>query len=346
MDDFDIRDYDRWCREVMPELATFEAACKHETRQMAGKKIAKKGQSIGRSITRLESLLQEPLNGGFLVDPQVKRKVKPTDAGKLFLRYCERLRMIRSELLQEMATLQRGSEIRVATTQYAWSAYGRDLEREYRRIRPEGILSTGGNFWEQDRVWHEIETEVLEGRADIGIYSFPPSRRGQFPAELKLMNWIEEEFVLVLPKSLAKLVRRDRLSIRELMTLVPQTPKVLHYRRELGFDRTDIIEDFLRSQGVLPRFEGEWLQGFGSILEIKDQLKREAGISFLPWPTVAEEHEKHQLKAFPLPRMPEAAMRPRVVRIIYRPHNCRGAVNDFLKAAELLGYPRHFPGDA
>ncbi len=340
MDDFDVRENEQWCREVMPESGTFHAACIYKTRHTAGVKLNKKGQSVGRSITRLESLLHEELNGGFLVDPAETRKVVPTDAGKLFLKYCEDVAALRIKLQRDMIKMQRGSEIRVATTQYAWQAYGAELEKAYKAIRPDGVLNPGGNFWEQDRVWEEIEARVIDGSADIGIYSFPPSRRKEFPAELGLIDLIEEEFVLVLGKGLAKLVKGDRVSLFELSQLVPALPKILHYRRDLGFDRTDLIEDYLRRDRVLPRYgeKAAWLEGFGSILEIKDKIVKEGGISFLPWPTVAQEHKEHKLKAYPL----QLFMRPRVIKIIYRPHNCRTSVQDFIDAARNLAGARKF----
>jgi DNA-binding transcriptional LysR family regulator len=341
MDDFDVRGNERWCREVLSESGTFHAACVYKTRHTAGVKLNKKGQSVGRSIARLESLLHAELNGGFLVDPAETRRVVPTDAGKLFWKYCEDMAALRIRLQRDLLKMQRGSEIRVATTQYAWQAYGGELEKAYRAVRPDGTLNPGGDFWEQDRVWEEIEARVMDGSADIGIYSFPPSRRKEFPAaDLSQIDLIEEEFVLVLGKGLAKLVKGEKTSLYELSQLIPNLPKILHYRRDLGFDRTDLIEDYLRRDRVLARYgeRADWLDGFGSILEIKDKIIKDGGISFLPWPTVAQEHKEHKLKAYPL----HLHMRPRVIKLIYRSHNCRSSVSDFIGGAKNLTGARRF----
>jgi DNA-binding transcriptional LysR family regulator len=339
MNTSDIRTNDRFFREILPELPTFHAACLYKTRAQAGAKLDKEGQTVGRSIAKLEALLKEPLNGGFLVDPKEQRRVEPTDAGNLLLKFFEDIAVRKGALMRELATLQHGSDIRVATTSYAWLSYESELVTAYQALRKDGSLNPGGNFWEQDRVWEDIEAEVLQGTADVGLYSFPPSRRREFPEGLEQLNWVEEEFVLVVPKTIARQVRRERVSVRELSQILPKLPQVVHYRRSLGFDRTDLIEDYLRRQRVLPRYEGDWLFGVNTIAEIKETLVRKGGISFLPWPAVAQEHKSGLLTAYPLTQR----MRPRAIKIIYRLHNCRSAVSDFIRAAKSLAGARRFP---
>jgi len=342
MADFDDREFERWCREVMPELATFLAACNHKTRARAGKKLGKEGQNVGRSISKLEALLKDALNGGPLISPHEPRQVIPTDAGMELLRYCEEAAASRARLLETLKRLQHSSEVRAATTHYAWLAYGDSLVNAYKKRRPDGTVNFGGKFYSQDRVWDEIEHEVLEGRADIGVYSFPPSRKKQIPAELSIMNWIQEEFVLVLPRELTKKVKTDEISVYDLSLMLPMLPKVVHYSRPLGFDRTDSIEEYLRKSRVLDRFDGDWLLGVNSISEIKETLKQKGGISFLPWPAVEQEHNKGILRAYRL----TSPMRPRVIKIISRLHNSKAAVQDFLDAARTLSGQSRFPGKA
>src|SRR5277367_93348 len=339
MADLDLRDLDRWCREVMPELATFYAACEYRTRKRAGQKLGKEGQSVGRSISRLEVLLKDSLGGGSLVSPEKPREVKATDAGRALLEYWKDIVSLRLGLLEKLSTLQRGSEIRAATTNYAWLAYGDALEHAYKKRRTDGVVSPGNKFYGRDRVWEDVEKQVLEGNADIGIYSFPPSRQKEFPKDLGCLNWMEEEIVLVLSPDLARKAKKEKVSVYELSLRLPSMPRIVHYARELGFDRTDAIEDYLRRQNVLRRYEEDWLLGVNSIAEIKDTLIKKGGISFLPWPTVEEEHQKKTLHAYPL----NSYMRPRVIKIIYRLHGLRSAVQDFCDAAETLRGIRNFP---
>ncbi len=340
MPKIDYWEFERWCREVLPELGTFQAACHFQTRLMAGARLQKEGPTIGRSLKRLnEGLLQEFLGGGSLFDKEEQRGVQPTDAGRAVLEYGEQVYALRAALLEKLTALQSGSGVRVAMTHYAWLTYNTALETAYRKVRSDGTIHNSDKFYEQDRVWEEVEQEVLGGRADIGVYSFPPSRLKQFAPELSLIDWMEEEFVLVLPRELARKIKSPWKTIYDLSQLLPILPRVVHYRRSLGFDRTLIIHDYLRQQGVMPRFNGEWLLGVNTIAEIKETLLSKEGMSFLPWQSVEQECNKGALFAYKL----YPPMRPRTIKIISRLHNARPAVKDFLDAAKSLSKVMEFP---
>jgi DNA-binding transcriptional LysR family regulator len=331
--DIDVRALEQWCRYVLPEMATFQAACAYRIRRKAGDKLGKRGQNVGKSIARLETALKDYLSGGSLIDHNEARLVSPTEAGEALLGCCREMSDSRARLLESLTRLQRGSEVRLAMTHYAWLAYGRALEAAYKKKRPDGTVNFGNKFYGQDRVWDEIEREVLEGRADVGVYSFPPSRRKEVSRDLSVRDWITEEIVLVLPPGVVK-TSRTTVSLVSL----PVLPQVVHYSRSLNFDRTDTIEQYLKRENVQERYQGDWLLGVNTISEIKDTLLHNVGMSFLPWPTVEREHRKGVLCAFRL----NSPMRPRVMRIICRLHTSRGAIRDFLKAAATLEGPRTF----
>lgn len=96
MKDFDPKIFEDWCREVIPELATFQAACVYGNRRIAGTAIGKQGPNVGKSITRLEALFHKQLNGGSLIDRAEPRKVVPTEAGEELQRYCDQVDALRS----------------------------------------------------------------------------------------------------------------------------------------------------------------------------------------------------------------------------------------------------------
>lgn len=332
----DARALEHWCREILPELGTFRAACLYKTRAKAGSMLGKEGQNVGKSITRLEHLLQDSLNGGSFVDHADAKKVSPTEAGEELRDYCEKVASLSCDFLDRLKDLQYGSKIRIAMTDYAWLAYGTALETAYKERRPDGVVDYGGKVYSQDKVWKEIEKEVVEGRADIGVYSFPPTRRKEVPAGLAMRNWIEEEYVLVLPGGAEEKFKGEIVSLRNL----PVLPQIVHYDRSLDFDRTRTIEQYLRRQKVRDRFKGDWLFGVNAISEIKNTLQKKGGMSFLPWPTVEQEHNEGKLRAYKL----NPPMRPRVMKLIFRLHGSRHAVVDFLKAAASLEGKRTFPG--
>jgi DNA-binding transcriptional LysR family regulator len=336
MKEFDARDFEDWCREVLPELATFQAACLYGNRSRAGTAVGKQGPNVGKSISRLETLFRTHLHGGSLIDHSEPRKVVPTEAGEELVSYCEQVNSLRAQFLNNLERLQKGSEIRVAMTHYAWLAYGNALEAAYKERRPDGQINFGDKFYGQDKVWHDIEQEVAAGRSDIGVYSFPNSRKREVPTGLAVRNWLEEEIVLVLPGRAPENPKGSTVSLKDL----GKYPRIVHYSRSLGFDRTATIEQYLRRQKVFKLYQGEWLLGVNTISEIKDTLLKKGGMSFLPWPTVEDEHARGTLRAYRL----DPPMRPRVMKIICRLHSSRRAITDFMKAAASLEGERNFPG--
>ena len=102
MKEFDAEQFEDWCREVLPELATFRAACVFGNRRKAGTTVGKQGPNVGKSISRLETLFSELLNGGSLIDRAEPRKVIPTEAGEELLRYCDQVDALRAQLLKEL----------------------------------------------------------------------------------------------------------------------------------------------------------------------------------------------------------------------------------------------------
>ena len=84
--EFDPRDFEDWCREVLPELATFKAACDCGNRTRAGIRVRKRGPNVGKSISRLEKLFRKRLDGGRIDKPRIvhapsgrRKKVFDTD---------------------------------------------------------------------------------------------------------------------------------------------------------------------------------------------------------------------------------------------------------------------------
>jgi len=332
---FDVRRFDWFCREIMPEVATFLTVANLGNRSQAAIKLGKTGPTIGKSLTRLEEALRGELNGGFLIDHDEPRKVEPTDAGNLLKEFCRKLEAESDLFLDRLEALQRGSEIRLATTNYAWLDYGATLRAAYQQRRPDGTINFGDKLYSQDKVWDEIEKEVSEGRADIGIYSYPPTRSKKVPSELSTLDWIEEEIVLVV----AGRRRNTAQDFARLMASLPDYGRVVHYDRSLHFDRTDTIEKYLKEYNVYKKYpRGQWLLGVSNILEIKAHLAKAGGVSFLPWPTVEKEYQSGMFQVYRL----KPRMRPRLLKIICRKHNSRPSVVDFIRAAGTLKGPRNF----
>jgi DNA-binding transcriptional LysR family regulator len=340
MPDFDSRAYKRFCEDVLSKLATFQTACESETRSEAGKVLGIRGQAVGKAIKALESSLKEPLNGGHLVDHSGPLTVVTTQAGDMLHVFAEQIRAISLQFHSKLTAAQHSGDVRLAMTRSAWLAYGKELQAAYKAIRLEGAVNFGNEFYSRDRVWNDIEEAILSGDADFGVYSFPPSRltrrgkKDRVPEEIAMHALTEEEIVLVFPGDSPNRPKGKQVSLKKLSAM----QSVVHYRRSLGFDRTSTIEAYLGQQGVLGRYDGDWLLGVDSISEIKDTLVRYGGMSFLPWPDVEREHHAQTLQAYRL----NPPMRPRTIWLAYRLQTSRPAVKDFLKAANTIPKRREF----
>ena len=325
---------------MLSKLATFQTACDTETRSEAGRVLGVGGQAVGKAIKAIEASLKEPLNGESLVDHTGPLTVVTTQAGDMLLKFAEQVRALSLQFHSELTAAQHSADVRLAMTRSAWLAYGKELQAAYKLIRPEGALNFGNEFYSRDRVWNDIEAAVLNGEADFGVYSFPPSRltrrgkKDRVPDGIAMHALTEEEMVLVFPGDNPNRPKGKQVSLKKLSTVQP----VVHYRRSLGFDRTSTIEAYLGQEGVLSRYGGDWLLGVDSISEIKDTLIRYGGISFLPWPDVEREHRTHALQAYRL----NPPMRPRTIWLAYRLQTSRPAVKDFLKAANTIPKRREF----
>ncbi len=336
MADFDDRAFKEFSENILQRLAIFQTACSSVSRVEAGIKLGIDGSWVSKTILKLEEELKQELNGGTLIDHSGPLAVVPTAAGEKLLELACKVRADSERFLNELTMMQRNADIRLAMTRSAWVAYGRELEAEYKAVCPEGSLNFGDEFYSRDQVWDAIEQSVLQGRADAGIYTYPPSRdkKHLVPPGLAIQPWIEEEIVLVFPGDSP---RRPKASIVSLHNL-PYLERIVHYRRSLSFDRTTSIEAYLKQEKVLKRYAHDWLLGVDTISEIKDTLVRMGGMSFLPWPDVKHEHERGTLQAFKL----KPPMRPRSVKIAYRLHNSRPALIKFRAATAKLQGKREF----
>jgi DNA-binding transcriptional LysR family regulator len=339
MHPLDQRRFDRFCREVLPEIATFSTLYNLRNRSQAGKALGKTGPAVTKAIARLEEALRRELRGGSLIDHEEPQRAEPTDAGELLRTFCETLETESARFLDRLNARQRSSEIRLAITHYAYLSYGPTLEAAYRSRTADGTLNIGDRLYSQDKVWDDIESQVLHGSADVGIYSYPPTRSHEVSSDLSSLDWITEEMVLVVPASRLGASVSFATAIRNL----PDYGPVVHYHASLRFDRTETIADFLKNHRLIDQYpEGRWLLGVNNILEIKEHLKRKGGVSFLPWPTVQDEYRDGIFRVFRL----KPQMRPRLLKVITRKHNEKPAVTDFMKACASMKGPRRFTPSA
>jgi DNA-binding transcriptional LysR family regulator len=129
-----------------------------------------------------------------------------------------------------------------------------------------------------DRVYER----VLEETADLGIVSYPQSRR-----DLAVIAWREEPMVLTTPPS------------HRLARLRAVAPQELRGETFVGFDRGLVIrrqvDRFLKRHGVTVSVAVE----FDNVEAIKRAVEVGSGVSILPQPTLEREVTMGALRAVP-----------------------------------------------
>ena len=145
-------------------------------------------------------------------------------------------------------------------------AHHREAEIEIEYLHPDRVVAN-----------------VVEGRADFGLVSFPQPNRN-----LTAIPWREEEMVLACAPS-HPLVARRRVRA-----------SALGGQKYVGFDRDLVIrkkvDRFLRDHDVSVDVTLE----FDNIENIKDAIEINAGVALLPLPALKREIEAGTLAAVPL----------------------------------------------
>lgn len=222
-------------------------------------------------------LLEDKL-GEKLIDRSV-RPFRLTAAGKLYYEFCKdiylRVERFRAQLEELKGQMQ--GVVRVASIYSVGLSELSYLSQEFSRRYPDCKLEV--EYLRPDRVY----TAVEEGRVDLGIVSYPESRR-----HIAVMPWrLEEMHVVVSPDH--PLAIRDRVAPEELCGLeFVAFDDALPIRRE--------IDRYLREHGV----EVKVVLHFDNIQSVKEAVAYGAGISILPVRSLRAEIREGRLKAIPL----------------------------------------------
>ncbi|HMU74604.1 MAG TPA: LysR family transcriptional regulator [Elusimicrobiota bacterium] len=265
--------------------------------------------AASQAVHQLESRL-----GVTLID-RSRRPWTLTPAGKQFYDGCRGLIDQYGALERRVSGRPRteNAEVRVAAIYSVGLRHMREFVEKFSRQNP--AVKVHLEYAHPDRV----VDAVSEGRADVGIVSFPPTRR-----DLDVIPWRREEIVVACAPD-HPFARRTEVDPARL-TGEPFVAfdKDLTVRREM--DR------FLKKTGVAVEVALE----FDNIEAIKQAVEIGAGVSLLPAPTVEREVRAGALAAIPLKGKP--FYRP--LGILQRRGNApRPDVAGFVRALRADGAP-------
>jgi len=210
---------------------------------------------------------------------RTRRPLELTPAGSLYYDFCKEVvrlyAQFRADLDQECG---RAAKVcRVASIYSVGLSEMSALEQRFSSTFPKGELRV--EYLRPERVYEA----VLEDRADLGLVSYPESRRG-----LTVTPWREERMVVVTGPS-HPFVGRESVAPKDL-----EGEDFVAFDDDLPISRD--IKRFLKDAGVTVH----QVVHFDNIQSMKEAVALGSGLSILPEPIVRVDVEQGRLSVTPL----------------------------------------------
>jgi DNA-binding transcriptional LysR family regulator len=250
-----------------------------------------------------------------LLERGAGRRVRPTDAGRLFYAACadilERWRAVEARLREQSSVL--GGTVRIATVYSVGLHQLPPYVTRFMQAHPQ--VKVDIEYSRTNKVCEGCAADVL----DFGILALPVRQ-----AKLTVIPWREERLVLVCAPQHA-FARRRRVRLREL-----QGAPFIAFERDIPTRRT--IDRILRAQRVAVHVTME----FDNVETIKRSVEVGGAVSILPETTVVNETRSGLLVAIDLADGPFT----RSVGIVHRRGRVlSAAAREFVRVLNPAGPP-------
>jgi len=222
-----------------------------------------------------------------------RRPLQATAAGRLVHDFAVDVLDRQRRLLAELDDLrdEPAGVVRVASIYSVGLSEMSRLETEFLRRLPQGRLEV--DYRRPEMVY----SAVLEGKADLGLVSYPESGRG-----LTVVAWRHEPLVVAAAPS-HRLARLSRIRLTSL-----DQEEFIGFDADLPISRH--IARLLREAGVRVRFR----MRFDNIPAVKEALQLGGAVAILPAPMLRAETADGRLRAIrlvPTPRRPLGIVHPK-----------------------------------
>lgn len=314
----------RLCQSLLSQLEVFRQAVTQKNRPSAGLNVELSGTRVGQVLDELDTALSRHLNDGSLINREKKIDIELTEAGEVVYDFTQEVLQSLHDMIGKLHRLQYENELKVATINIVLLKYGDEFKARFRNVIPEATVtfSTFG----QDRYPEKILAEVREGRADIGITSYPPDV--QPPFIMRPLRDTEVGLVLNANHPRLAALGNGPLRLTEVSQMDPNFQMALH-RSTIEGPFAMRVRDYLRKSPDLRlrRVEGETIADLIALVK-----KFPNTVSILPLDAVYDEVTAKTLVARSL--WPE--MRPWTWGVIYREGSSRQTVRAFLECLSPL----------
>jgi DNA-binding transcriptional LysR family regulator len=171
----------RLCQSLLSQLEVFHQAVIEGTRPDAGLKIPLTGARVGQVLDDLDIVLSQHLNHGSLINRDKKIPIELSEAGEVVHDFAKEILDRMHDMVGQLHRSQHETELKVATINIVLLKYGDELRARFKQALPESVLTI--RTFGQDGYPEKILAEVREGRADIGITSYPPDVPAPFTVQ-------------------------------------------------------------------------------------------------------------------------------------------------------------------
>jgi DNA-binding transcriptional LysR family regulator len=205
------------------------------------------------------------------------RPLVVTPAGRLYGEFCRDILRRKEDFeaaLQRMRQEVEGT-LRVAAIYSVGLSEMVSLEKEFARRQPEAKLEV--QYLRPERIYEA----VLAGEVDLGLISYPESRR-----DITVIPWRREEMVLAVSPEHALATRADAVPPGEL-----NGADFISFDEELPIRRH--MDRFLKEHGV----EVNVALHFDNVQMIKEAVTHRVGVSIMPARIMKEEVQQGRLAA-------------------------------------------------
>ncbi|MBN2144082.1 MAG: LysR family transcriptional regulator [Candidatus Aureabacteria bacterium] len=239
-------------------------------------KSAEQNSVTQSTVSQAVQLLEESLH--ILLIDRAKRPWKLTSEGRFFYEGCRDILDRFSILEQEVKGIhdETSSIVRVASIYSVGLRHMKYFVQKFSELYPKTTVKL--DYLHPDKVYESILAE----RSDIGIVSFPHSKR-----ELTAIPWKSEQMVLACHPD-HHLAKQKKIPFSK-----------LHKEKFVAFDKGLVIrreiDRFLKNQSV----KVDIVLEFDNIESIKEAVEIASGIAILPEPTLDREVKSRLLCSIP-----------------------------------------------
>jgi DNA-binding transcriptional LysR family regulator len=319
---------DRLCRGILPELATYLHVIERGTKTAAAETFNISVPGVVERLRRLEDLLGATLKGAPLLQQTDKKRLVPTEAGRIVMYFAEAVIERTEEFLRDLADLQATDRVSVFADVNVWFAYGEAIEDEYKKRVPDGtICSTiidGGS--DLDQLARKVAHAVHDDDHDIGLTPYPV----YIPPPFICRPLVDSELVIVFNRKYPCLPPPDtRVNVLDLFRNDPNLTFSSLSRYKAGPLSNRVFTYLNKTKAPILHSQ---LREYNTVFDIRISIKISShAITILPSFCIPPQFAT-KLITYRL----DPAPRPWPCGVLYMPNSSRPAVHRFIQCIDHL----------